>query len=65
MAVTAHATVNIGNIGHTDSMNGKAFHTHIPRIYGRQDTTFNNTMIDGGGCVECGICGEVLMDSAA
>lgn len=63
MAKTAHTAVNIGNIGHMDSMNGKATHTHIPRIYGAHNTEFNNTMISGGGCVECGICGEVLMDS--
>lgn len=43
-------------------MNGKAQHTHIPRRYNGIDQTFNTVKIPGGGLVECGICGEVLMD---
>lgn len=48
---------------YTDSMNGKAQHTHIPRPYNGADTTFNSTMIQGGGTQECGICGMILYDN--
>lgn len=60
---TQHTTTDYGNSDHGLSFNGKPAHTHIPRIYGRQDVTFNSTMIDGGGMQECGICGEVLTDT--
>lgn len=46
-------------------MNGKAQHTHIPRVYNGVDKTFNSMAIPGGGCLECGICGEILQDTAA
>lgn len=59
---TAHTATSLGNVDHITSMNGKAQHTHIPRIYNGIETTFNSTMITGGGCLECGICGEVLQD---
>lgn len=62
MAKTSHSQVSFGTNNYSDSLNGKAQHTHIPRIYGRQDITFNNTMVDGGGCLECAICGQVLYD---
>lgn len=61
---TTHTATQIGT-GHTTSMNGKSQHTHIPRIYSGKDTTFNSTMIDGGGMLECGLCGEVLQDTSS
>ena len=62
MAKTAHTAVSFGTAGYSDSLNGKAQHTHIPRPY-NADTTFNSTMIIGGGTQECGICGQVLYDN--
>lgn len=62
MAKSAHTAVSFSQPGYSDSLNGKAQHTHIPRIWNRNDTTFNNTMIDGGGTLECGICGQILYD---
>lgn len=48
MAKTAHTAVSFACTGYSDSVNGKAQHTHIPRQY-NADTTFNSTMIIGGG----------------
>lgn len=62
MAKTAHTAVSFASTGYTDSLNGKAQHTHIPRQY-NIDTTFNSTMIIGGGTTECGICGQILNDN--
>lgn len=59
---TSHSAVGYKNNNHMDSMNGKATHTHIPRMYNGIDTTFNSTMIIGGGMQECGVCGEVMTD---
>lgn len=60
---TTHVATQIQNDNHSGSMNGKTQHTHIPRIYNGQDTTFNSMKIPAGGCLECGICGEILQDS--
>jgi hypothetical protein len=63
MAKTAHTAVSFGTPNYTESVNGKAQHTHIPRPYNGADTTYNNTMIQGGGTQECGICGQILYDN--
>lgn len=64
MAKTAHTASSFMQPGaYTDSMNGKTQHTHIPRPYNGADTTFNSTMVQGGGTQECGICGMVLYDN--
>lgn len=60
---TTHSATSFMEGTYSDSVNGKAQHTHIPRIYNRADTTFNSTMIDGGGTLECGICGQILYDN--
>lgn len=63
MSKTAHTASSFMQPGaYTDSMNTKAWHTHIPRPY-NADTTFNSTMIIGGGTTECGICGMILYDN--
>ena len=60
---TTHVPTHINNNNHMDSLNGKGFHTHIPRIYDGVNKTFNSPQVAGGGMLECGICGEVLLDS--
>lgn len=61
---TTHNPVSLKSNNHIDSMNGKPLHVHIPRIYNGMDKTFNSPKIPGGGMVECGVCGEILMDNA-
>lgn len=60
---STHVATDIGNTSHISNQNGKSQHTHIPRIYNGMDKTFNTMTIPAGGCLECGICGEILQDS--
>ena len=59
---SSHSATHYQNDNHISSLNGKAFHTHIPRQYNGIDKTFNSHSIQGGGLQECGICGEILTD---